>query len=653
MTAWIISSSVLILGILILRRVLRGKISLRLQYALWLVVLIRLLCPLNFFESSLSVQNAVQSVQNRTQVQTSTVEVDDHDLPGEPGSAGAQTSAEIPDANREQSAPEAAVPQQSPAQNSGQANVTEPAAPGRNWEQIGMTIWLAGALVMLSFTFGCNFQFARMLARNRQEVPVPETRVQVYVSSWVKTPCLVGIFRPVIYLTPEVAADRSSWNHVISHELTHLDHLDHAFSTLRCVALCLHWYNPLVWLAARISKEDAELACDEGTIARLGEQERIGYGETLIRLTCRSKNPGDLMLTATTMIGTQGGIRERIKCLAKKPKTLAYAMAVSMIAVVLMVGCTFSSPVKAEEYHDPAETIAPSETAPPAETSLPEETEASTETFTLDLPSEELYAFDRLSLELQNYLRGSWEETHLGDGAAQARYVITGFIEPEGTEYATSQTSVHLFQMDFDVYLNDNQEHHTVYALFWKNDWGTMEHYYQYSNWEEICFFEEETLSWFDRPEYVAAYGNKYAAAVVAGAELFGETLQDGKTQLLAFMDRLAESDGTTWCSELPDYAVPMQESNRQALCRGAVEYFSWIAVDTDPETLECDYVELTLEDGDYLLIYDWEWGFAELCADGEISRYQASPIVRYEVTQGRDSYYFAFAFFYGSYIAF
>ena len=59
MTAWIISSSVLILTVMALRRVLQGRIRLGMQYALWLLVLVRLLVPVNFGASSLSVMNAV------------------------------------------------------------------------------------------------------------------------------------------------------------------------------------------------------------------------------------------------------------------------------------------------------------------------------------------------------------------------------------------------------------------------------------------------------------------------------------------------------------------------------------------------------------------------------------------------------------------
>ena len=70
---------------------------------------------------------------------------------------------------------------------------------------------------------------------------------------------------------------------MLTHELTHYRHLDHLWSVLRGVALAVHWWNPLVWLAAACSRRDGELACDEGALRRLGDNERIPYGEALLR----------------------------------------------------------------------------------------------------------------------------------------------------------------------------------------------------------------------------------------------------------------------------------------------------------------------------------------------------------------------------------
>lgn len=373
MTQWILSSSVLILGVLILRKMLKGRISLRLQYALWLLVLVRLLCPVNFFQSSMSIQNAVIPIQQQIVQFTPADDLPEQtpveQTPVTPQNPTTQLQPSVTPQQPSQS-PVVQTPQNPVEQEQNQisAQPVEIAPAEIAWESVLLLIWAIGAVAMFSFTMGANIQFSRMLAKNRRELDVPVTAVPVYVSSAVKTPCLVGIFRPVIYLTPEVAEDRNAWSHVIRHELTHLDHFDHVFSFLRCLALCLHWFNPLVWIAARISKDDCELACDEGTIARLGEQERIPYGQTLIRMTCRSAKASDLMIAATTMLGSKSAIKERITLIAKRPRTLAAALIACVVAIAIMVGCTFTGAVDSTE---PEETTVPTETTEPVETTEP------------------------------------------------------------------------------------------------------------------------------------------------------------------------------------------------------------------------------------------------------------------------------------------
>lgn len=162
----------------------------------------------------------------------------------------------------------------------------------------------------------------------------------VYVSDRIDTPCLFGLLKPAIYITYPVADDDKLLRHTLAHEATHFRHRDHVWALLRCVCLALHWYNPLVWWAAFLSRQDGELACDEGTIAQLGEGERAEYGRTLIGMTCQKK--ANVLITATTMNSGKSSLRERIVLIAKKPKMAVYTLIAVVLIAAVAVGCTFT-----------------------------------------------------------------------------------------------------------------------------------------------------------------------------------------------------------------------------------------------------------------------------------------------------------------------
>ncbi len=138
----------------------------------------------------------------------------------------------------------------------------------------------------------------------------------VYRAEGLPSPCLYGVLRPAVYLTPESFESEARLRHILAHELTHRRHLDHIWPMVRGACLLIHWFNPLVWLAAALSKRDCELACDEGTHLRLGEDSRVEYGRTLVGMMAAPR-PMDLFCCATTMTGGKRGIKERIALIAK------------------------------------------------------------------------------------------------------------------------------------------------------------------------------------------------------------------------------------------------------------------------------------------------------------------------------------------------
>ena len=328
MINWIISSSVLIIVVICLRTLFKGKIRLRFQYALWLLVAVRLLVPLSFGSSAISVQNVTNHVVSQSNTQRiSKTDVVSPDILKEPVT---ENKIKIYD---------------SVFPESNQINEEDSDAPKSiplsvNLAQIVSILWIIGA-AGLGITFVVtNVHFHRKIKDGRQRLEASCINLPVYVSNAIDSPCLFGLFRPCIYVTQSVAENSMLLRHCVYHELTHFQQGDLIWGILRCICLSLHWYNPLVWWAARLSKQDAELACDEATIAKLGEDERLEYGKTLIELTCKKRD--DLFVTATTMSSKKKNVRERITFIAKKPKKAFYSVTIIVVVSVIAIGCTFT-----------------------------------------------------------------------------------------------------------------------------------------------------------------------------------------------------------------------------------------------------------------------------------------------------------------------
>ena len=119
--------------------------------------------------------------------------------------------------------------------------------------------------------------------------------------------------------------------------------------------LVLHWYNPLVWAAVYLSRQDGELACDEGAILRLGEEERIPYGRTLVSLVAqRGPRPRKIEIGADSgaVISLSRGIRQRIIRLVKRPHTVKTALFLAVSALALAAVVSFVKPPEIHNYQD-------------------------------------------------------------------------------------------------------------------------------------------------------------------------------------------------------------------------------------------------------------------------------------------------------------
>jgi len=388
MTDWILSSSVLIAAVIALRAVTKGRISMRLRYGLWALVLVRLLIPGNFIPSDFSIEKVALFFERQPQVQQISQQLNTpqqsydavyREVVKEHYEVYYPQEATVPEALPESFT--AALPAQEQAQIRQEAQLrVEQSAPIYSLKQILLGIWILGMAVSGTFLLTVNLSFARRLKRTRTPVEA-DTPVPVYQSVMAETPCLFGLFRPVIYITGEAADNPRALSHILAHESCHYRHKDHIWAILRCFCLVLHWYNPLVWAAFSLSRRDCELACDEAAIARIGESNRHEYGRTLVDMTCVKQSPTAALLTATTMLSDRNTLVQRIRQIAKKPKVLISAVVTAVIIAAVAVGCTFTGapdeptqPTEITKPTQPPETTAPSETAKPTE---PAETQPS------------------------------------------------------------------------------------------------------------------------------------------------------------------------------------------------------------------------------------------------------------------------------------
>lgn len=332
--SWCVTSSILLAVFLLLRGTLFRTLSPRVRYALWGVVLLRLLVPFQIPSLSLPAAAAdlapeLSTISERP-IFPNTILV----RPINPSvSLDEEDQADLPH-----------------SASTIESNLSEYYHFGGPTLSEGVqVVWTAGAGVVLLAVLAANLRFAQKLRKSRRPLPLADCPLPVYEADGLPSPCLCGVLRPAVYLTPEAAEDGRVRTHVLSHELTHFRHRDHIWSLLRCLALALHWYNPLVWAAVIFSKRDGELACDEGTIRQLGEGERIPYGRTLIGLVARRSGAGGVLSCSTTMTGGKKTVQRRIAQLVKQPETKKTALFLAAAAVALAAVFVFAGGQRGQE----------------------------------------------------------------------------------------------------------------------------------------------------------------------------------------------------------------------------------------------------------------------------------------------------------------
>lgn len=309
-----LTASVVICVVLVLRLFLK-KAPKVISYALWVLVLFRLLCPISF-QSSFSAFS-LMNIPTASQGENSSV------------------MEYIPENIVHTEYPVVTFP--IPAL-SGIINETLPqgeeqvrADPLEGVTFLATLVWIFGVAGMLVYSL-----ISYLSLREKLQIVVP-LRDNIYTADDIGSPFVVGLLRPRIYLPCNL--NEKEQEYIILHEQFHIKRLDHIFKAVAFLALTVHWFNPLVWLAFILASKDMEMSCDEAVIGKMGSDIRADYSASLLALAT-----GRRIIAGTPLAFGEGDTADRIKNLSKWKKPAFWIIVVAVMACVVVGVCFLTNP---------------------------------------------------------------------------------------------------------------------------------------------------------------------------------------------------------------------------------------------------------------------------------------------------------------------
>ena len=369
MAEYLVTLSLLIIIVLLVRGFFRRSISPTVMYALWLVVVLRLCLPFPLFRVEMDLpawQETIPQEQQGQQgaadpgIDPDTVTPPVADTPSVPDVPPViiPTTPSIPSHPSVPTVPSVpenpTVPGENPVPDIPDVPVipevpVTPPAP-IDWMGVAVTVWIAGsAILALWFAITGIVYHYRLITHRTLYKTLRKTKV--YLTDDESAPCLAGVI-PAIYIPP-VEMDEDFRAFIVLHEYMHLRHGDHVWAVVRILALIAHWWNPLVWAAVILSKRDAELACDHAVAAQLNRENRLEYAHVLLD-TIPQKHRYAVGLGSAPM-------KERILRLTKTQKNRILCVVLAVIIAAAAVVCSFIGLKDREDIDTLGDETTPSE----------------------------------------------------------------------------------------------------------------------------------------------------------------------------------------------------------------------------------------------------------------------------------------------------
>lgn len=246
----------------------------------------------------------------------------------------------------------------SPSRVPSPAPAPAPVTGGVETGTILTVLWLVGAAVCAGWFL---FTYLRSRRENRASTPLKDGKVQAWLAAHnllrrvelrtlpgLTTPLTYGVLRPVILAPEDMDWESGAADYMLCHEYVHIRRFDTLTKLLAAAALCVHWFNPAVWLLWVLLNRDIELACDEAVVRHFGRERRAEYARMLIHMEERRMRPEPLM---NRFAGS--AIEERIRSIMKIKKNTVISIILAVVLVVAAVGVFTASALTPEDPKAP------------------------------------------------------------------------------------------------------------------------------------------------------------------------------------------------------------------------------------------------------------------------------------------------------------
>lgn len=188
-----------------------------------------------------------------------------------------------------------------------------------------MRIWFIGTIVMI---VAAVISYVRLRYTVRASIKIEDG---IFVCDEISTPFILGIIRPVIYLPTGIASETKS--HVIAHERAHIKRGDFIWKPISYLILCMYWFNPFIWLAFILFCRDMEMACDEKVINNMDKDFISRYSEALLNFAS-----GKRLISVCPLAFGEVGVKQRIKSILKYKRSGKI-----VIGIVIVLGIAIAA----------------------------------------------------------------------------------------------------------------------------------------------------------------------------------------------------------------------------------------------------------------------------------------------------------------------